>query len=731
VRQTELHMGLPRALKDKERIRRAARSRVLRMAELVTGRLASWIGVVFWLAVVALSSFFATKLGSIETSSLTQFLPSGAASTKALKLDRDFPSGRDLQAEVVFYRGSGLTGDDLASARADGRRLVDALGDSIGTPSGLIRAPDNDAAVMTVPVAGNEAAVEKTVENMRSVLGDGNAGLEIRVTGEAAIQADLLGAFSGTGSVLLVVTAALVAVLLAATYRSPILWLLPLVCVGIAEAVAQAVLYGLGRGGLTVNGQSAALITVIVFGAGTDYALLLTARYREELRRHADHRYAMTVAWRRAAPAIVASSLTVAGTLACLLLAQLNITTDFGVVGMVGVISAALVILGAYPALLLVMGRGVFWPAVPRHAPEFVHRGIWARLAAVVSQGRRPVWISGFVLLGGAAVGLFTVNTNVSSLSELPSSAPSAQGYDLLEKTFPPGEVSPVDVVVTDQRYLPTVRRALGSAPVTAAIGPAEHSGNMARFDLILGVTPTGNTGFAAIKDLRSVASSVAGDQVLIGGQTAEDLDTAVASHHDTLVIVPAVLAVVLLVLGLVLRAVLGPVLVVLTVVVSWGAALGVVSAIFVPLLNLPGIDPTVPILTFVFLVALGTDYNIFLLTRMREEVRRRGYIDGVNAGVASTGGVLTSAGVILAGTFSVLAILPIVASREIGIVVAVGVLADTCLVRTILVPALAADLGSRFWWPTRSSVPPSSQGVADPGLEGSEPQPVDRMSGP
>jgi len=691
-------------------------ARVARLASFVTGRLASWAGVVFWLAVVAVAIPFATRIGSVESSRLTEFLPSDAASTSALLLDRRFPSGRALQAEIVFYRRSGLTARDVALAGNDGRLLEARLPRAIGPPSGLVYAPDRSAAVMSVAVPGSEQAVQHTVTEMRAVLGEGTGGLEIRVTGDGAIQADVLGAFSGADTFLLVATALLVAILLAATYRSPVLWLVPLVCVGIAEAVAQAVIYGLGRAGLTVNGESTALVTVIVFGAGTDYALLLTARYREELRRHEDHRVAMTVAWRRAAPAVVASTLTVAATLGCLLLARLDIVAEFGVVGIVGVLSAAIAVLGAYPALLLVMGRGVFWPAVPRHMPEFVQRGLWVRLARIVSQGRRPLWISGLVLLGCAGVGVLTVNTNVSTLSELPLSAPSSQGYALLEGSFPPGEVSPVDVVVTDANDVPAVRRAFAKLPITAALGPVERAGHLARFDLILAVTPTGSRGFAAIRELRATASTVSGPHVLIGGQSAEDLDTATASHRDTLVIVPSVLAVVLVVLWILLRALLGPILVVITIVVTFAAALGIASAIFVPLLNLPGIDPTVPLLTFVFLVALGIDYNIFLLTRVREEVMRRGVTAGVSAGVASTGGVLTSAGVILAGTFSVLAVLPIVASREIGIVVAIGVLADTFLVRTILVPTLAVDLGSRFWWPTRPPVAVEKSTDREPG---------------
>jgi RND superfamily putative drug exporter len=689
--------------------------RTTRLAMLVTGRLASWMGVTFWLAVVAAAVPFAVKLGSVETSKLTEFLPAGAPSTRALELDQRFPSGRALQAEVVYRRAAGVTPADLARAGADSARLVARLGSAVGTPSPPIVAPDHKVAVVTVPVPGGELAIEHALSRMRSTLGDGSGGLEIRVTGQAAIQADLLSAFSGADALLLVATAGLVVLLLAATYRSPVLWVVPIACVGIAEAMAEAVIYGLARSGVTINGQSTALVTVIVFGAGTDYALLLTARYREELRRHSEHRVAMMVAWRRAVGAIAASALTVAATLACLLPADLSLTADFGVVGIVGVLCAAVAVLGAYPALLLVMGRGVFWPAVPRHAPEFVQRGPWAWLGRLVSGGNRPVWVAGFVLLGGAAIALVTVDTNVSSLSELSSSAASVQGYDLLGANFPAGEVSPVDVVVTDASYLPAVRQALARAPVTAALGPSEHAGGMARFDLVLSVTPTGNVGFDAVRTLRRTAQLVAGNHVIVGGQTAEDLDTAVASHHDTLFVVPAALAVVLIVLWLVLRAVLGPLLVVATVVVTFAAALGVASAVFVPLLGLPGIDPTVPLLTFVFLIALGVDYNIFLLTRIREEVVRDGVTAGVRNGVAATGGVLTSAGLILAGTFSVLAILPVVASKEIGIVVALGVLADTFLVRTVLVPMLVADVGPRFWWPTR--VPPSlTADVVTPG---------------
>ena len=243
-------------------------SRTVRLATFITGRLASWVGVSFWLVVVAVAIPFAAKLGSVETSRLTEFLPSGAQSTTALELDQQFPSGRALDAEVVFFRRSGLTASDLARANADKTRLSA----NIGHPSGVVLAPDGKVAVITVPVSGGEISIEHAVTQIRSALGEGTGGLEIRVTGEAAIQADLLGAFSGASTLLLVATAGLVIVLLAATYRSPVLWVVPIACVGIAEALAQAIIYGLGRAGVTVNGQSTALVTVIVFGAGTDYA---------------------------------------------------------------------------------------------------------------------------------------------------------------------------------------------------------------------------------------------------------------------------------------------------------------------------------------------------------------------------------------------------------------------------------------------------------------------------
>lgn len=673
-----------------------------RLAALVTGRLASWLGVGFWVVVVAASAPFAAKLGSVESSRLSELLPAGAPSTEAARLDARFPSGRALPAEIVFFSRSGLRPVDLALAREELARARSKLGRTSGPASPLTLSANGKAAVAVVGVPGNEDQVQRSIKALRSALAGGAPGLEVQVTGQAAVEADLLATFSGADEKLLVATALLVAFLLAATYRSPLLWLVPLATIALAEAVARAVMYGLARGGLAVNVDSASLVTVVVFGAGTDYALLLTARYREELQRQDDHRLAMRTAWRRVAPVVAASSLTVAVTLASLLLAHETLVSGFGVVGEVGVLSAGVVVLAAYPSLLLVLGKGIFWPMVPRRAAGAVQHGMWARVARFVSRGTRPVWVSALVLLGGAAAGLVSANTNVSALSELPPSAPSVRGYNLLASSFPPGEVFPVDVVMTNAARLGTLRRALRDLKVTASLGPVERSGSMARFDLVLAVSPNGPHAWGTIRTLRSVASEVAPGQVLVGGQTAEDLDSAAASHHDIFVVVPLVLAVVLLVLCLVLRALLGPVLVVAAMVVTFGAALGVTSAVFVPLLHLPGIDPAVPLLGFVFLMALGADYSIFLLTRMREDVLALGARDGVRAAVASTGPVLTSAGVVLAGTFAVLAVLPVVASREIGIAVALGVLADTVLVRTVVLPQLATELGRWFWLPTR-----------------------------
>jgi RND superfamily putative drug exporter len=645
---------------------------------------------------------FAFRIGSAESNDILALLPSSAQSTQALRLDRQFPSGRNLEAIVVFRRNSGLTAADRTLITRTASRVDQARINGTAPAGSVIYSPDNKAALFIVPVAPNQQELVGAVADLRRTIPSGG-GLQSEVTGTGAFNADLFSSFSGVDFKLLVVTAGLVIVLLLVTYQSPFLWAIPLVGVGIAVILADATVYALARAGLTVTGESVGLLTVVVFGAGTDYALLLTARYREELRRHIRRDDAMAAALRAVSASIVSSSVTVAAALACLLAASFNVSRSFGIVGAVGVMAALLAMLTVYPALLVSCSRRVFWPRIPRTGSvEPTHRGAWAKIGQFISAHPRPYWIGAVALLGVLSLGLITTNTSITTLDDLPTSAGSVRGAKLLTASFPAGETTPADVVVTNPARLSDVRAALARAPGVSALGAVERVDNLARFDVIFSSAATGDKAFSRIVALRRIADQASGGAVLVGGQTAQDYDLAQVSHRDQFVVIPLVLVVVMAVLMLLLRALVGPLLVTLTVVGTYAASLGACSVIFTSILGYPGVDPTVPLLGFVFLVALGVDYNVFLLGRVSQEVSYLGAVDGVTRGLAATGGVLTSAGLILAGTFSVLSILPLLPSKEIGVLVAFGVLLDTLVVRTILVPSLAIDTSRWFWWPRR-----------------------------
>ncbi len=672
------------------------------LANAVVGRRSRWVVLFLWAVAVGVAAPFALRIGSAESNDILALLPSRAPSTEVLRLQRQFPSGRYLDAIVVFRRDSGLTQADLAQIGSTAKRVEGANIQGTGTIGSVITSPDGKAALFVVPVAPSQESLVSAVADLRRMAPSGH-GLSSEVTGTAAFNADLFSSFAGVDAKLLVVTATLVIILLLITYQSPFLWAIPLVGVSFAIVLADAIVYGLARSGLTVTGESVGLLTVVVFGAGTDYALLLTARYREELRRHQSRHDAMATALRAAAPSLLSSAATVAAALSCLLVASFNVSRSFGVVGAIGVATALLAMLTVYPALLVTCSRRVFWPRIPRTGSiEPTRRGVWARIGSSLSRHPRPFWLGTAALLGTLAFGVLTANTSVTTLDDLPASAGAVRGADLLRSSFPAGEIAPVDVILTDPSRLAALREALASTPGVSSVGSVESVDHMVSFNVILSSLPSGEKAFSLIARIRSVADRASGGTALIGGQTAQDYDLARISHQDQLVVIPLVLAVVLVVLALLLRALLGPVLVTITVVGTFAAALGASSVIFSSILGYPGIDPTVPLLSFVFLVALGVDYNVFLLGRVSQEVDSLGGIKGVTRGLAATGGVLTSAGLILAGTFSVLAILPLLPSKEIGLAVAFGVILDTLIVRTVLVPALAIDTRRAFWWPRR-----------------------------
>jgi putative drug exporter of the RND superfamily len=496
----------------------------------------------------------------------------------------------------------------------------------------------------------------------------------------------------------------IVVVILLVTYRSPVLWLLPLSCVFVALTAAQAVIYLLARnGGLTVNGQSAFILTVLVFGAGTDYALLLTARYREELRRHADRHQAMAVALGRAAPAIIASGATVILSLLCLLVAELASTRSLGPVMAIGVAVGLLAMLTLLPALLVIFGRWVFWPRRPTlGSAEPTERGLWARIGQRVAHRPRLVWVVTAVVLGLLALGTTGLEANGLQSKDAFRTKPEAvTGEQVLARHFAAGAGNPVQVV-GNASAAPQLQATLaGTAGGKAGACPVIRDG-AAYLEGTLTSSPDSQASYDLVDRLRVSVHAIGGAQARVGGGSAVNLDILRASRHDRNLVVPLVLVVVAIILGLLLRAVVAPLLLVATVVLSFGAALGVSTLVFDHLFGFAGADPSFPLWTFVFLVALGTDYNIFLMTRVHEEAKVHRTRRGALIGLAATGGVITSAGVVLAGTFAALGTLPLVFVTEIGFAVAFGVLLDTFVVRSVLVTALNLDVGRRIWWPSR-----------------------------
>jgi RND superfamily putative drug exporter len=604
---------------------------------------------------------------------------------------------------VVYERpGGAITPADQAKAAADAKRFADL--DHVGKVIGPIPARDGRALQVVVPVKSGKNGwndIAPVVKDLRSIAHP--SGASVYVTGPAGYAADFAEVFSGFDATLLYITAAIVIVILLVTYRSPVLWLLPLTCVFVALTAAQAVIYLLARdAGLTVNGQSAFILTVLVFGAGTDYALLLTARYREELRRHADRHEAMRVALGRAAPAIIASAATVILSLLALLVAELNSTKSLGPVMAVGLTVGLLAMLTLLPALLVTFGRWIFWPLRPTlGSAEPTERGLWARIGAGVARRPRLVWVVTAVVLGALALGVTQLEANgLQARDSFRTEPESVRGEEVLARHFAAGAGNPVQVVGRAEAASQLQAVLSGTAGVTAVTRPVIRDG-YAYLEGTLTTAADSQAGFGTVDQLRARVHAVPGADAKVGGGSAVNLDIQRASRHDTNLVVPLVLVVVLIILGVLLRAVVAPVLLVATVVLSFAAALGVSALAFEHLFGFAGADPSFPLWTFVFLVALGIDYNIFLMTRVHEETRRHGPRRGALIGLAATGGVITSAGIVLAGTFAALGTLPLVFVTEIGFAVAFGVLLDTFVVRSVLVTALNLDVGRWIWWPS------------------------------
>ncbi len=808
--------------------------------EFAAGRRAKWVVFAIWLVgmFISFGANLPGKFTDAEENESTSFLPGDAESTKVLTAAEELQGGELAPAVIVYRRASGLTPEDLQKIGDDAQRLTERRFPAVvadgataasggqegggqgqgggGPPTGgnlpegcagpttplpgqpgdyapflgPICSEDGKAAIVTAYLRGDgeSDSILDPVDFWRDTVSDPGGGLQVKITGGAGYAADAIKVFESINGTLLLAALSLVIFLLIVIYRSPIFLFIPLLAVIFAELLARSVGYGISEFGVTINGQSSSIMSVLVLGAGTDYALLIVARYREELHDSEDRHEAMQAAMRSAGPAVFASAATVIAALLCLTIAKVNGTSGLGPIGAIGVACAGISMLTLLPALLTIFGRRAFWPFVPHTSrwaaptdvaqsglgkrivegssfgalmpvigaglvcfillPLTVLTGLLRRLVSLVSGGRvktpslvslfdRPVFkpyevrrtqheklsdaTHGFwkrvgdrvaarparVLTGSMVVllvmcaGLAFFSTDLTTNDSYRTSVESVEGQDILAQSFPAGASAPADVIVPPDGDVQAVTTALEETDGIEAVSPPVAEGEQGILvQATLEPPPYSTEAFDLVEPIREAASGAAAGTV-VGGASAVEFDVREAAGWDSTVIPPIVLIVVFLILVLLLRAVVAPLILIGTVIVSFLAALGVGYFVFEVFFDFPGSDPSLPLFAFVFLVALGVDYNIFLMARAREETYKHGTREGMLRALAVTGGVITSAGIVLAGTFSVLAVLPLVFLTEIGFVVAFGVLLDTFLVRSVLVPALVLQTGPKVWWPS------------------------------
>ena len=797
-----------------------------------SGPRAKWIVLLVWLVgifIAAGPAQLTAKFTDAEDNESTSFLPGDAESTKALSASEELQGGELAPAVIVYRRESGLTAADRAKIAEDVERLDDerfpavvadgataAAGGSEGSSAererpgagqsegcggpttpvpgqppdyapfvGPICSPDGKAAIVTAYLRGDGEAdsLLDPIQEWRDTVSDPGGGLQVKLTGGAGYAADAIEVFTSINGTLLLAAVALLIVLLVAIYRSPIFLFIPLAAVMFAETLSRSVGYGVSELGVTINGQSSSIMSILVLGAGTDYALLIVSRYREELHKTDDRHEAMRTAMRSAGPAVFASAATVIAALLCLTIAKVNGTAGLGPIAAIGVACAALSMLTLLPALLTVFGRRAFWPFVPhtpstapdgaaaghaaivdggrpgalmrvigasllvlvllplvlvnallrratgRRIPSLIvgpldravftpyelrryrheHRadathGFWKRVGDRVARGPSRVIAGSIAVLLVLCAGLGFFSTDLTTNDSYRTEVESVQGQEILSESFPAGASLPADIIVESPGRVEAVSRAVEGVEGVESVSPPVAQGERGVLvQATLEPQPYSTEAFDLVEPIREAASAV-GPGTLVGGPSAVEFDVREAAARDSILIPPIVLVVVLVILVLLLRSLTAPLLLIGTVILSFLASLGVGYLMFDVVFGFPGSDPSLPLFAFVFLVALGVDYNIFLVARAREETLEHGTREGMLRALAVTGGVITSAGIVLAGVFTVLAVLPLVFLTEIGFVVAFGVLLDTFLVRSVLVPALGVSLGKRFWWPSALS---------------------------
>ncbi|QFQ97100.1 MMPL family transporter [Streptomyces phaeolivaceus] len=672
-----------------------------------------WLVLGLWVVLLAVVSPFAAKLSEVQNDRAVDYLPASADSTQVAEIQDRLPGGESTELVLVYHRDGGLTAAD--------RTAVEAQIAEIGQRYRLAAAPEGvpspDGTTLMYPVASNGPGTDEElrdafVERVREVA-HSEGGLTVEVGGSGALATDAGKVYDSLGGPLLYTTVAVVAVLLIVIYRSPVLWLVPLVVAGIADFLSMGVAYGLNQAfGTTVSGQSSGVMTILVFGAGTDYALLLVSRYREELRRIERPYEAMRVALRGCGPAVLASSGTVAAGLLCLLAADLNSSRGMGPLGTVGVLCALLAMLTLLPALLVLLGRRVFWPLVPAYGSEpKQRRSLFSAMGS--SAGRRPLTVlaGGAVLLGALALGTLNLPGSLKQEDSFVDKPESVAAMETLGRAFPGQGTQPISVITPAGRADATIAEIEGRQGI-AAVERGRTGGGWTEISVVARSAPQSAAETATIEALRDALP-----ESYVGGPSAEQLDLKDTNARDRLVVVPIVLVSVLLILVALLRSLVAPLLLVAAVVAVWAASLGIGGLVFGPVLGFEGTDPGLGLLSFVFLVALGVDYGIFLMHRMREEsLAGAEPTAAALTALRTTGGVIASAGLVLAATFAVLLNMGLVPLVELGFVIAVGVLLDTFLVRTYLVTSASVALRRKVWWPGPLSREPAHPVEPPPG---------------
>ena len=686
--------------------------------------------VVVWLAVVGIGGPYFGRISEVATNEQSSYLPSSAESTKVQKRLTEFLGRDTIPAVLVAERAGGLTDADQAWLAAQSAQLpgkVDAIN---GAVSPAIPSEDGMAVQMFVPLSA-DAEIGVAVTDLRAALEGSPEGLDVYVTGAAGLSADLTNAFAGIDGLLLLVAVIAVLIILVVVYRSPLLPIMVLFASMSALCAAVLVNFYLAKAGVfKINGQVQGILFILVIGAATDYSLLYVSRFREALRDNESVWEATKAAWKGSFEAILASGGTVIAGLLCLLLSDLASNQALGPVAALGIVFAVLAALTLLPAMLLLAGRVAFWPRRVDYSREQIAenpKSIWRRIAGMIKTRARTVWVAVGIVLALCCIALVGLNASGVPASDLVMGESAARdGQNVLAAHFPGGSGQPVQVIVPEERLADAAAAALqnpgvssasvvsadspsGSIPIPAPTeGPfAQATPTVMDGDVMLQLTLADKADSLeaeqTVTDLRTTLRSV-DTSIVVGGSTAIDLDTNLTSTRDRNLIIPVVLVVITLILMLLLRSIVAPLLLMVTTVLSFGAALGVSSLIFNHVLDFPGSDPSVPLYGFVFLVALGIDYNIFLMTRVREESLVHGTKEGVLRGLVVTGGVITSAGVVLAATFAALAVIPILFLVQLAVIVAFGVLLDALVVRALFVPALVYDVGDRVWWPSKLS---------------------------